>query len=66
MTSVKHQFTVEGGKQKQKGKDGEIEREMDGEREKRVAGKRRKGRRERDRPIYTLVVLHIKCLGWGK
>lgn len=46
MTSVKHQFSVEGGQEKQKGEDGEIAREMEGGREKRVAGKRRKGRRE--------------------
>lgn len=46
MTSVKHQFTVEGGKEKQKGKDGEREGELEGERKKRVAGKRRKSIRE--------------------
>lgn len=42
MTCYKHQFTVEGGKEKQKGKEGERKRGMGGEREE----KRRKTERE--------------------
>lgn len=41
MCSFNHQFTVEGGKKKQKGKGDERKREMEEEREERMAGERR-------------------------